>query len=178
MQVDRTFSMKKLWAMVLKILSLLWFTPSVILLTDLNHWKQYKWNKSGIWESGPFSSIQQKKEGFFRICHPRNTQRHKPALNMQNTMWLTENKPSTPERPWHVVTRKFTPIAFGFTSKRAWLLRSPEQFFVPCVFPCAVDASLQLVKRIFPFSWLSRLVGMRHILREVPCRTQVPSTQK
>lgn len=161
--------MNKLWTTVLKILLLLGFPTSVILLTDLNHWKQWKRNKSGkTRENGPLPSIQQKKGGFFGICHLRNTQRRKPDLNVRNMTCLIEskarNKPSTLERPWHTVTRKFTLIPFGFTSKRSWLPRSPEQF-IPCAFPWAVDASLQLVKKFFPFSWLLCLIGKRQLLR-------------
>ena len=120
-------------------------------------------------ETGPLPSIPQKKEGFFGICHLRNTQRCKSALNIRNMMCLIEikarNSPSTLERSWHVVTRKFTLITFGFTSKGSWLPRSPEQFSLPCAFPCAVDASLQLVKKLFPFSWLLCLIGKRQLLQ-------------
>jgi len=92
-QVDRTFTTNKLQTMALKILPSLRFTPSVVLLTDLNHWKQQKRNTSRkTRETGPPPSIQQKNGGFFGICHLRKTQRLKPVLNTHNSTCLTESK--------------------------------------------------------------------------------------
>lgn len=75
--------------------------------------------------------------------------------------------------------QKATLITFGFTSKRSWLPRPPGQFSGPCTFPSTVNASLQLVKKLFPLSWLLCLIAKGQLLWwKHLCRTRVPTYTK